>query len=97
METINRLMRHVSLRADYDFLTRVYSRSGLYEALNHDSNGFANKHLTVMLLDIDYFKSVNDNYGHECGDRMLTSFAQKVRQELGEQGLLPGWAAKSSR
>ncbi|MDU7201079.1 diguanylate cyclase [Phytobacter diazotrophicus] len=88
VETINRLMRHVSLRADYDFLTRVYSRSGLYEALNHDSNGFANQHLTVMLLDIDYFKSVNDNHGHECGDRILTSFAQKVRQALGEQGII---------
>lgn len=88
METINRLIRQVSLRADYDFLTRVYSRSGLYEALNHDSNGFADKHLTVMLLDIDYFKSVNDNFGHECGDRVLTSFAQKMRQELGEQGVV---------
>lgn len=88
METINRLIRQVSLRADYDFLTRVYSRSGLYEALNHDSNGFADKHLTVMLLDIDYFKSVNDNYGHECGDRVLTSFAQKIRQELGEKGVV---------
>lgn len=88
METINRLIRQVSLRADYDFLTRVYSRSGLYEALNHDRNGFADKHLTVMLLDIDYFKSVNDNYGHECGDRVLASFAQKIRQTVGERGVV---------
>ncbi len=86
--TINRLIRQVSLRADFDFLTQVYSRSGLYEALNHDSNGFAKKHLTVMLLDIDYFKSVNDNYGHECGDKVLKSFAQKVKQEIGEQGVV---------
>jgi hypothetical protein len=59
--TINRLIRQVSLRADFDFLTQVYSRSGLYEALNRDNNMFVKKHLTVMLLDIDYFKSVNDN------------------------------------
>ncbi|WP_342320718.1 diguanylate cyclase [Kosakonia sp. BYX6] len=88
VEAINRLIRQVSLRADFDFLTRVYSRSGLYEALNHDDNRFADKHLSVMLMDIDYFKSINDNYGHECGDKVLASFAQKVQQVLGERGVV---------
>lgn len=88
VEAINRLMRQVSLRADFDFLTRVYSRSGLYEALRKNEKRFTGKHLSVMLMDIDYFKSVNDSYGHECGDRVLTSFAQKVQQELGERGLV---------
>ncbi|XTZ36595.1 GGDEF domain-containing protein [Salmonella enterica] len=88
VEAINRLMRQLSLRADFDFLTRVYSRSGLYEALNRDAYRFADKHLTVMLLDIDYFKSINDTYGHECGDKVLASFAQKVQQELGSQGVV---------
>jgi diguanylate cyclase (GGDEF)-like protein len=77
------------LRADYDFLTRVYSRSGLYEALNHDSNGFANKHLTVMLLDIDYFKSVNDNYGHECGDRCSPRLRRRFVRSWGEGHYCP--------
>jgi diguanylate cyclase (GGDEF)-like protein len=88
VEAINRLMRQVSLRADFDFLTRVYSRSGLYEALRKEEKRFVGKHLSVMLMDIDYFKSVNDSYGHECGDKVLTSFAQKVQQELGTRGLV---------
>lgn len=84
---INNLIRQVSLRADFDFLTRVYSRSGLYEALKNQP-GEASQHLTVMLLDIDFFKSVNDNYGHECGDYVLAAFARQVHDVVGEQGLV---------
>ncbi|WP_318389409.1 diguanylate cyclase [Enterobacter sp.] len=87
VSSINALMRQVSLRADFDFLTQVYSRSGLYEALRKlEEARMPRNHLTVMLLDIDYFKSINDNYGHECGDKVLTSFARKVQQVVGEQG-----------
>lgn len=85
---INSLIRQVSLRADYDFLTHVYSRSGLYEALKREECQRQNRHLTVMLLDIDYFKSINDNYGHECGDKMLAAFAQKVQETVGAEGLV---------
>ncbi|HEX4502607.1 MAG TPA: diguanylate cyclase [Scandinavium sp.] len=84
---INNLMRQVSLRADFDFLTRVYSRSGLYEALKNQPST-ADQHLTVMLLDIDFFKSVNDNYGHECGDYVLAAFARQVHDVVGDQGLV---------
>nr|WP_318381687.1 diguanylate cyclase [uncultured Enterobacter sp.] len=87
VNAINALIKQVSLRADYDFLTQVYSRSGLYEALRQlEMEHLPPRHLTVMLLDIDYFKNINDNYGHECGDKVLSSFAQKVQQVVGEQG-----------
>ncbi|WP_154056487.1 GGDEF domain-containing protein [Pseudescherichia vulneris] len=87
VNAINTLMKQVSLRADFDFLTRVYSRSGLYEALGRERKTEA-RHLTVMLLDIDYFKNINDSYGHECGDRVLTAFAQKIQQTVGESGIV---------
>ena len=88
MAAINSLIRQVSLRADYDFLTHVYSRSGLYEALKREEAQRQTRFLTVMLLDIDYFKSINDNYGHECGDRVLAAFAREVQQVVGDDGMV---------
>lgn len=95
MAAINSLIRQVSLRADYDFLTHVYSRSGLYEALKREETHRHPRFLTVMLLDIDYFKSINDNYGHECGDRVLASLPARFSRSLVKTGWWPAWGERS--
>src|SRR5262249_54743325 len=40
------------------------------------------KSLTVIMLDIDYFKSINDNYGHDAGDDVLRQLAMRVRKSI---------------
>lgn len=90
VDAINRLIKQTSLRADYDYLTGVHSRSGLYEALKITAPLMhkPGQKLSVMLLDIDYFKRINDNYGHECGDVVLSAFAGQLRKVVGEEGLV---------
>src|SRR5947199_10507957 len=40
------------------------------------------KALALMMLDIDYFKSINDNYGHDAGDDVLREFAVRIRKTI---------------
>lgn len=87
MDAIRRLNHQLALRADYDFLTRLLSRSGLYEQLRGRETASCQR-AGVMIIDIDYFKSINDSFGHDAGDAVLEELAQRLRHVVGDRGLL---------
>lgn len=67
-----------------DSLTGVYNRRYLMEHLHRELEraqryGHA---LSLLLCDIDRFKSINDTYGHQAGDFVLVEFAQRLRKSL---------------
>ncbi len=70
--------------ATHDLLTELPNRFLFVDRFNQahinrqrNGNSFA-----LLLLDLDYFKAVNDNYGHEVGDQVLIAAAQRMTKEL---------------
>lgn len=65
--------------ANEDYLTSVSNRRGLYNALNYAITDRRNPSFAVIMLDIDHFKSINDQYGHKAGDQALVDLAEILR------------------
>jgi diguanylate cyclase (GGDEF)-like protein len=61
-----------------DALTSLYNRRYINERLPADivNMTITNQHLTIILADIDFFKKVNDTYGHLVGDEVLKAFSE---------------------
>lgn len=86
----DRLQQQLRARALSDDLTGALSRRGLRElgermvALHLSQPSV----LSVLMIDIDFFKDVNDRYGHAAGDEVLRHVTQVVRDHLREDALL---------
>ncbi|MSP24909.1 MAG: GGDEF domain-containing protein [Myxococcales bacterium] len=67
-----------------DALTSVFNRRYFDERIDNET-AFAKRHgeaLSLLILDIDHFKAVNDTFGHQTGDAMLQHFAQIVQEQV---------------
>ncbi len=68
----------LSHEASHDALTGLFNR-GAYDLLMESAD---KEHMALLLVDVDYFKSVNDNYGHAVGDRVLKRVADILRNSF---------------
>ncbi len=91
MGHIDRQRRQLDFRSRYDTLTRLLNRHGLLAAVDGLLDPIRNNDpVTVLFADLNQFKSVNDQYGHAVGDRVLVEFAQ-IFQESVDGGLCGRW------
>jgi diguanylate cyclase (GGDEF)-like protein len=70
----------LEIRATHDGLTGLWNHAAILERLAEELNRAARQmgSLGVILLDVDYFKQINDSYGHSVGDQVLKATARRM-------------------
>lgn len=77
---------------ELDALTSLYNRrscSNKIRTLIKD-----NKKFTFVMCDIDWFKKINDQYGHECGDYILVSISEMLKNSVQDCGFASRWGGE---
>ncbi|ACV25536.1 GGDEF domain-containing protein [Kangiella koreensis] len=89
-------------QTDRDPLTGAYNRRFLQKTMqelhqklkNLDRPGRADDVMGIILLDVDFFKNVNDTYGHAVGDAVLVEITKRFRKLLRERDMVVRWGGE---
>jgi len=78
------LQQILRFAATHDFLTNLLNRSEILAAIEREfsRSGRDGKSATVIMADIDHFKSINDSMGHAAGDEVLKEVARRLKSDL---------------
>jgi len=73
-----------------DFLTKLYNKRALEEFMEIKEAEFKRygHNYSVVIFDIDFFKKVNDNFGHDAGDAVLSAFAKILKAECRTEDII---------
>ena len=83
-------------RSEIDPLTKCFNRRKFDQNVKEAVTlaRIAQLPISILMLDIDFFKKVNDNYGHDMGDRVLINFADLIRHQLSAKETLYRWGGE---
>lgn len=81
LKALNKMLKR---QANYDTLTNIPNRRGMYSTLKKGLNRLSRTQgeCIIAIIDIDYFKKLNDVYGHQKGDKALVAIASKIDRTL---------------
>ncbi len=74
--------------AMYDELTKILNRRGIYERIKEINKG------SILFLDIDHFKKINDTYGHEFGDYVLSEIGKILKHTFRKSDIVGRWGGE---
>ncbi|PZV10586.1 MAG: GGDEF domain-containing protein [Pseudanabaena sp.] len=96
MMVCQRLYYDLRAAANTDVLTHLLNRRAITQQLEIAMNQFErnDRPFTIILLDIDFFKRVNDVYGHDGGDEVLIHLAQILQNKMRKSDLASRWGGE---
>ena len=80
--------KKVKITANIDMLTRVLNRRGCEEILSELKN------YSLLLIDIDHFKNINDTYGHDVGDKILETLGEVLKKSVRAGDIVCRWGGE---
>ena len=83
IDSLRKAQEELSFLARHDPLTRLWNRRELFPAIERTAQeGMVSGSSSILLLDLDHFKEINDLFGHWAGDQLLIDIAKILQQEL---------------
>lgn len=79
---------HNKFLATHDTLTGLANREKFENALNRAVDVYVGQKFCVMFIDLDKFKQANDQHGHDAGDLVLQTIAERISKGIAEKGLV---------
>ena len=90
------LTNELTRLAENDYLTGLYNRGKLTERLETElaRHQRYKRELSVVLIDVDYFKKTNDTMGHAAGDRLLKAISARIAASIRNVDILGRWGGE---
>lgn len=87
------LLKQLEQQNRTDFLTGLATRRYATECIKKMAAQCKeqNEQASILIADIDDFKLINDTYGHDCGDRVLRTIAEKMRSQMRGEDIAARW------
>ncbi|MGE4126453.1 MAG: GGDEF domain-containing protein, partial [Pusillimonas sp.] len=80
---LQQLGSELDYKARHDTLTGTLNRGAVFEEAHRF---LQTRHLSLVMLDIDFFKRINDSFGHPAGDAVIRELVERLSEVLQDQG-----------
>lgn len=87
-DEVERQNEKLNFLASFDPLTKCLNRRAFFSRFEKDWNDNETDDISVMMIDVDHFKLINDNHGHSIGDEVLRRMGELLREVVSSHGLV---------